>query len=1370
MASNGAEDKLNRRASCSRSSTLIIRAKSAVFHTTESHTRSFSPHEKKTLQPCASVPRTASGTPLQRAYNRSVPPAAYLANKPQLSSSAAANLANGRCQPTVLSKSTQISSADIISYRHNPGVLEPTVNGYRPSCDLDSLKLRSRILARKRALSPQLAPYPTCPCPPKAERVPDSQNNVAAQPAESITTTSMPTNQSVPWTSDKLRDNSKGFMRPTMGKVPSCPRQETTQTRDSAKPLSPQTKSASYCRRGDNGDGKTQTKFTHYPSNTVPLQDRSSHHQDVSLDQTWRLQDPHQFESLLATDMEGHSQRLGFCAAVHGALGAPHNTSTERIRKVNSEVEFTEAVRKFTESRSALTPHPRNGTVISFTTGTPGSNVDPVQMGKAMTTSPVSHIPAPAKPSVPLCLTIKNQETEPSVSPVSMETSSASGLDSNTTTAFMAPLPHAGITQTQSPTQASATASSTAGITETQSSTQASATAGSGAGITPTQSSTQASATASSTAGITETQSSTQASATASSTAGITQTQSSTQASATAGSGAGITQTQSSTQASATAGSGAGITQTQSSTQASATAGSGAGITQTQSSTQASATAGSGAGITLTQSSTQASATAGSGASSFPENTEMGSESASGSSQSQRPSVTSVTTQISAIHLTKERSVLSLQRGHSPSQSPPYLGEEQQAESPRLPSPQSVAMQEDGDRGEEDYPDDELENDCSGSDDDDDDDEGSDCSSMKDASSTASIPVLPNITDEELKPALIPSLFPFTPPTLYFSTADQRVELLPPEQRKLLKWKMSTVTPNIVKHTIARSHFKVTKKSHDWLGCWGHHMKSPGFKAIREYQKLNHFPGSFQIGRKDRLWRNLSRMQAQFGKREFSFFPRSFVLPQDIKLLRKAWEDSGSRQKWIIKPPASARGIGIQVIHKWSQMPCKRPLLVQKYLHKPYLISGNKFDLRIYVYVTSYDPLRVYIFQDGLVRFASCKYSSSMKSLGNKFMHLTNYSVNKKNTDYQSNDSDKACQGHKWALKALWHYLGCKGVNTTLIWEKIKDIVMKTIIASDPYVNTLVKLHLRSPYSCHELFGFDIMLDENLKPWVLEVNISPSLHSNTALDVAIKGQMIRDVLNLAGFLLPQREEVLPSCSSAGSSASSLCGGTRERSRPEISTDEKVKRAFYLSQRFADQVQSCSRLKSQGTTGKFPRQEVDFFSSVLDVMTPEDVRVLAETEDELSRKGEFERVFPSHCSSRYLRFFKQPRYLNILLNQWETKYGQNRIEGVRVLRSLCQKGVHLGTTDPAHLWSKSTYVPKSDHPRQEPSRSSVVVSHRTRSQPDQEEYRFSQEVTTSSLPDLSLLGSSTSSPSLSPSLSLATESTASLPPRDEEFEG
>ncbi|XP_041856917.1 tubulin polyglutamylase TTLL4 isoform X2 [Melanotaenia boesemani] len=698
--------------------------------------------------------------------------------------------------------------------------------------------------------------------------------------------------------------------------------------------------------------------------------------------------------------------------------------------------------------------------------------------------------------------------------------------------------------------------------------------------------------------------------------------------------------------------------------------------------------------------------------------------------------VGSVTTQISAIHLTRQ--------GQASSMSSPSLSSSSSSSSP-IPaevvgeaqlSGLVCVMQVDG--VEEELPD-ELENVCS--------DDGDSDSSIIATSSTASIPLLSSVEepmileaedDREEKPALVPSLFPLIPPTLYFSTANEKVEMLPVEQRRLLKWKMSTVTPNVVKNTIDRSHFKVTKKSHDWLGCWGHHMKSPGFKAIGEHQKLNHFPGTFQIGRKDRLWRNLSKMRFRFGKQEFSFFPRTFILPQDIRQLRKAWEDSSSKQKWIIKPPASARGVGIQVIHKWSQMPRKRPLLVQKYLHKPYLISGNKFDLRIYVYVTSYDPLRIYIFSDGLVRFASCKYSSSMKTLGNKFMHLTNYSVNKKNSEYQTNSDDKACQGHKWALKALWQFLGSRGINTTVLWEKIKDIVIKTIIASELYVNSLLKMNVKTPYSCHELFGFDIMLDENLKPWILEVNISPSLHSNSALDVSIKGQMIRDLLNLAGFRIPLREEVVSPCSSASSSTSSLCGGSRERTRPDLSTDEKVKRAFYLTQRFAHQ---------------------DLLSSVLDVLTPEDVRVLAESEDELSRRGEFERIFPSPSSSRYLRFFECPRYLNILLDQWEQKFWNNRTKGIDLLRTFCQKGVHLGTNDLAHMWSKCSYTSRFEAQRPDgmsTSRSRVVVSHRRRRlhSSDDDDCSDTEEPSFSSLPISPSPGSSmTSSACASPQPSL-----------------
>ena len=116
----------------------------------------------------------------------------------------------------------------------------------------------------------------------------------------------------------------------------------------------------------------------------------------------------------------------------------------------------------------------------------------------------------------------------------------------------------------------------------------------------------------------------------------------------------------------------------------------------------------------------------------------------------------------------------------------------------------------------------------------------------------------------------------------------------------------------------------------DWSCTWGRHIKSPQFKEIKESQKLNHFPGTFNIGRKDRLWKNYHKLMLKHGKSEFGFLPRTFCLPADTKLLRKVWERKGGKGRWIVKPPALARGEGIKVINKWSQIPTTRPLVVQR--------------------------------------------------------------------------------------------------------------------------------------------------------------------------------------------------------------------------------------------------------------------------------------------------------------------------------------------------------------------------------------------------------------------------------------------------------
>ncbi len=98
-------------------------------------------------------------------------------------------------------------------------------------------------------------------------------------------------------------------------------------------------------------------------------------------------------------------------------------------------------------------------------------------------------------------------------------------------------------------------------------------------------------------------------------------------------------------------------------------------------------------------------------------------------------------------------------------------------------------------------------------------------------------------------------------------------------------------------------------------------------------------------------------------------------------------------------------------------------VVISRYVTNPLLINSHKFDLRLYVLVTSYEPLRVYVFKEGLVRFASESYSTKAAK-SNQFMHLTNYSINKKNENFMQNETiENDDVGFKWSLSAFCSHL-----------------------------------------------------------------------------------------------------------------------------------------------------------------------------------------------------------------------------------------------------------------------------------------------------------------------------------------------------------
>jgi tubulin polyglutamylase TTLL4 len=356
-----------------------------------------------------------------------------------------------------------------------------------------------------------------------------------------------------------------------------------------------------------------------------------------------------------------------------------------------------------------------------------------------------------------------------------------------------------------------------------------------------------------------------------------------------------------------------------------------------------------------------------------------------------------------------------------------------------------------------------------------------------------------------------------------------------------------------IRNAFNRAGFtKTTKKI--WTAMWSKHQNDTQMNDLNCLQKVNHFPSSWCIGRKDRLVRTMQSMYRVHGN-EFNFHPASFILPSEregchrqINMDIKAALQRGSKSSaacnggmWIIKPCASSCGKGIQVVNgsQVLAMPKSRKVLVQKYIHDPYLIDGKKFDFRMYCMVTGVDPMRVYIFKEGLTRISTKEYS--LKNISDRFAHLTNYSINKKSKEFyaasETGDIETETDGFKWSLPAFWRWLSKK--ESPLIMENTKkninDLIIKTMISAESTITP--QLHSTANYrtNCFELFGVDVMLDSKLNPHLIEVNISPSLAGSSPLDKRIKGTLIADMLHVVGIypydpkLIKQFDEVsLPS--------------------------------------------------------------------------------------------------------------------------------------------------------------------------------------------------------------------------------------------------
>ena len=301
---------------------------------------------------------------------------------------------------------------------------------------------------------------------------------------------------------------------------------------------------------------------------------------------------------------------------------------------------------------------------------------------------------------------------------------------------------------------------------------------------------------------------------------------------------------------------------------------------------------------------------------------------------------------------------------------------------------------------------------------------------------------------------------------------------------------------------------------------------------IAQHIKVNRLPYMQQLSHKKMTGLFLSKFRAFFPE-EFDFFPRTWLIPEEINELESYMKDH-PEEIFISKPTAGSQGDGILLLRKFSELSMSmsnsklNELVVQKYLDKPLLIDGKKFDLRLYVLISNVKPMLAFLNQEGLSRFCTENYEKpTNENIKNYYMHLTNYSLNKLSNDFILTDElFDINNGSKQTLCSTWKALEKQGHNKDLIMKSIESLIVKFLVSMEPFIHFYYNTTFEGKDNgkCFHLLGFDILLDEDLKPWLLEINSNPSLNIDfdqelpklksipSKVDTYVKTKVVEDAL------------------------------------------------------------------------------------------------------------------------------------------------------------------------------------------------------------------------------------------------------------------